>query len=594
MHTSQKTKPRLRNYLRAWHNDHWFWPYLKQNKLRLALIFFVGVLTFICAGALMFTSGYLISKSATHPFNILAVYVPVVLTRAFGIGRPAFKYLERINSHNWVLNVVSKLRVQLYRTLAKDAAFLHEHQQTGKIFGLLADDLDHLENFYLRTIFPTIVAYLVWLLVTIVMGIFTWLGAIAVALILAVVLIVVPILSLRQAASGYAVQKARKAHEYTTVTEHYLGLGDWVITHRQDRFTAAGNDDASVTQQSVAAQERFQRWRNFAIQVIFGLLALGLILGTQRLLGGSQRLANYSAAVVLSLFPLIDCFLPVAQAMAEVPLYSDSLAHLNELSASVAAAAPAPVAQADVPAAIQEIKFDHVTFAYGPDQPKLLDDFSLTVHGREKVAILGPSGEGKTTILQLLLGDLTPQKGQITVNGIPVAQLQQARPALFGYLNQAPFLFNTTIRANIRLGAPDAADDAIWAALQAVGLADVVRSLPAGLDTVVTESGQRFSGGQQQRLALARILLKKTPVLLLDEPTIGLDPITEQALMAMIMQASTDRTLIWVTHHLQGLEQADQAIFLTDGHISMAGRPATLYRDNARFRALYALDVGQL
>lgn len=591
---SSNNKGRLRDYLRAWHDDHWFWPFLKQNKWRLGLIFFVGLLTFICAAALMFTSGYLISKSATHPFNIFAVYVPIVLTRAFGIGRPVFKYLERINSHNWVLNVVSKLRVQLYKTLAKDATFLQEHQQTGKIFGLLADDLDHLENFYLRTIFPTVVAYLVWLLVVIAVGVFTWPGALFVAVVLALILLVVPLFSLRQAGSVYGVQKARKAHEYTAVTEHYLGLGDWVITHRQQGFSAAGADDAQVNQTSVTQQERFQRWRNFVIQVIFGLLGVALIFASQHMLGTSQAQANYAAAVVLSLFPLIDCFLPVAQAMGEVPLYSDSLAHLNELTASVAADTPAPVKQAPTPTAIHEIRFDHVTFAYGPDQPKLLDDFSLTIHGGEKVAILGPSGEGKTTILQLLLGDLTPQQGTITVNGTPVAALQDARPALYGYLNQAPFLFNTTIRDNIRLGSPAATDEEIWAALKAVGLASLIRSLPDQLATPVTESGQRFSGGQQQRLVLARILLKKTPVLLLDEPTIGLDPITEQALMAMIMKASAGRTLIWVTHHLQGLEHADQAIFLTDGRITMAGAPRTLYRDNARFRALYALDVGRL
>ncbi|KRL14097.1 thiol reductant ABC exporter subunit CydC [Schleiferilactobacillus perolens] len=594
MHDSKHKSVRLRDYIHAWHDDHWFWPFLKQNKGLLAIIFLVGLITFVCAAALMFTSGYLISKSATHPYNILAVYVPVVLTRAFGIGRPTFKYLERINSHNWVLGVVSKLRVQLYQTLEKDAAFLQEHQKTGQIFGLLADDLDHLENFYLRSIFPTVVAYLVWLVVTIAVGIFTWTGTILVACVLALVLIVTPLFSLRVAASGYQLQKQHKAHEYTTVTEHYLGLADWVITHRKDAFITAGAKDAAVNQQSVADQERFQRWRNFGIQVLFGVLAIGLIIGSQHFLGTSKQLANYAAAVVLSLFPLIDCFLPVAQAMAEVPLYSDSLAHLNALTASVTQHQPTPVAQQPLTTPIETIRFDHVSFAYGPDQPQLLDDFSLTIHAGEKVAILGPSGEGKTTILQLLLGDLIPQAGTITVNDIPVAALQDERPTLFGYLNQAPFLFNTTIRDNIRLGAPAASDKQIMTVLDDVGLGSLVQQLPDGLGTPVTESGQRFSGGQQQRLALARILLKKTPILLLDEPTIGLDPVTEQALMQMVMQVSRNRTLIWVTHHLQGLETADQAIFLTNGKITMAGKPADLYRDNARFQQLYQLDVGAL
>ena len=164
----------LFSYVRAWHNDHWFWPYLREHRLRLAIVFLLGSLTFVCAAGLMFTSGYLISRSARHPYNVLMVYVPIVLTRAFGLGRPVSNYLERLQSHNWVLHVVSKLRVQLYRTLANDASFLGEHEQTGSVLGVLADDLDHLENFYLRTIFPTIVATIVWVAVTISLGVFSW------------------------------------------------------------------------------------------------------------------------------------------------------------------------------------------------------------------------------------------------------------------------------------------------------------------------------------------------------------------------------------------------------------------------------------
>lgn len=589
-----KSKPKLRDYLRIWDNDHWFWPYLKENKRTLTLIFFLGSMTFICAAALMFTAGYLINRSARMPYNILMVYVPIVLTRAFGIGRPVFKYVEQLKSHDWVLHVISKLRVQLYRTLSKDAAFLNEHERTGSVLSLLADDLDHLENFYLRTIFPTVVAYILWIVVTIVMGVFSWVSSLLLFLMLALVLILIPLVSLSFSTGHFALEKQQQAQEYTKVTESYLGLSDWVITHKDKEFVSIGADEYRSIQESKDQQKTFERWRNFAIQLIFGVIAIGLMVGAGITMTGSKSIADWSASIVLAVFPLVDCFINVAQATAEIPLYSDSLEHLNDLTNRVEARQQEPVTQQKLNGPVDTIDFDHVTFAYGPGQPTLLDDFTLHIKAGQKVALLGPSGEGKTTILQLLLGDLTPQKGSIAINGIPVAALQDERARIFGYLNQQAFLFNSTIAENVRLGAPDATDEDVWAALKAVQLDETVNALPYGIDTSVDEAGQRFSGGQRQRIALARIVLKDTPVILLDEPTIGLDPITERELMSMIFSAAGNRTMLWVTHHLQGLEESDKVIFLDNGKIAMQGAPTELYRTNERFRELYRLDIGEL
>ena len=585
---------RRTNYLSIWYKDHWFWPYLRQNKGLLSLIFFLGTLTFVCAAGLMFTSGFLISRSARHPYNIFAVYVPVVLTRAFGIGRPTFKYLERIKSHDWVLRVVSKLRVQLYRTLSKDAAFLNEHERTGTVLSMLSDDLDHLENFYLRTIFPTVVAYLMWLVVTIAVGVFSWVTSLLLFLLFALILVLVPLVSLAYSDSRYAEEKSRQQDQYTKVTESYMGLGDWVITHRQRQFVDTAADDFQDIARDRHDQKRFERWRNLCIQMIFAVMVVALIIGADLLMTGSTSLADFAAAVVLSVFPLVDCFIVVSQAVAEVPLYTDSLNHLNDLTDRVESRQQVEVDQSGLDGPVRTIDFEHVSFSYGPDDPLLLDDFSLHIEAGQRVALLGPSGEGKTTVLQLLLGDLQPSKGRILINGTPVSALQDQRPELFGYLNQQAFLFNTTIASNVRLGAPEATDDQVRQALKAVQLDQYVESLPEGIDTPVDEAGNRLSGGQRQRLALARIVLKRTPIILLDEPTIGLDPITERDLMEMIFQVSLGRTLFWVTHHLQGLEDADKVIFMEDGHIAMQGSPVDLYRNNPRFRELYRMDVGDI
>ncbi|SUN44090.1 competence factor transporting ATP-binding/permease protein [Streptococcus dysgalactiae] len=143
-------------------HDDWVKSYLKQYRIPLVLALFLGFCTFFSAAALMFNSGFLISKSASLPTNVLLVYIPIVLTRAFGIGRPVFRYLERLTSHNWVLKMTSNLRLKLYEAIEQDAVFMKRDYRLGDVMGLLAEDINHLQNLYLRTIFPTIIAWLLY------------------------------------------------------------------------------------------------------------------------------------------------------------------------------------------------------------------------------------------------------------------------------------------------------------------------------------------------------------------------------------------------------------------------------------------------
>lgn len=163
-----------------------------------------------------------------------------------------------------------------------------------------------------------------------------------------------------------------------------------------------------------------------------------------------------------------------------------------------------------------------------------------------------------------------------------------------GVIQQAPYLFNTTLINNVRLGNEDASPEDVWAVLERVGLKKMVASLPKGLETMVDEAGLRFSGGERHRLALARILLQDTPIVLLDEPTVGLDPVTEQALITTFMEQLQGKTLIWITHHLKGIEQVDKVIFIEDGQLEMEGSPEELAKTSPRYQKLKAIDDGRL
>ena len=222
----------------------------------------------------------------------------------------------------------------------------------------------------------------------------------------------------------------------------------------------------------------------------------------------------------------------------------------------------------------------------------ILRGINLDVNPGEKLAILGRSGAGKSTLASLIRGDRKPASGTVTLNNVPTDEFGDEISNYIGIVHQSPYLFHTTILNNIRLGNEDATEDQVWDVLERVGLAAMIRRLPKGLHTMVDEAGLRFSGGERHRLSLARILLKDAPIILLDEPTVGLDPVTEEKVIETFMEQLQGKTLIWITHHLQGIEMMDQVVFIEDGKISMQGSPAELQKTNEHYRTLKIADEG--
>ena len=182
--------------IEAFGKDTWVKPFMKKYKSALVLALFLGFLTFLSAGGLMFVSGYLITRAASRPENILMIYIPIVFTRGFGISRPVFRYLERLVSHNWVLKMTSKLRLKLYTTLETDGVFFKRHYRMGDILGMLAEDINHIQDLYLRTIFPTVIAWLLYIAIVIALGFYSWWFALVMAFLFFSLVVVLPLWSL--------------------------------------------------------------------------------------------------------------------------------------------------------------------------------------------------------------------------------------------------------------------------------------------------------------------------------------------------------------------------------------------------------------
>lgn len=574
--------------LKALKNDRWVRPFIKQYKKTLILAIFLGILTFICGGGLMFCAGYLISKAATKPENILLIYVPIVLTRAFGIARPAVRYIERLVSHNWVLKMTSKFRQKLYDSLEKDATTFTSKYQLGDVLGLLSDDVSHIQNLYLRTIFPMFVAYGLYAVIVIGLGALSPLMGLWMLLVYGLMIFAIPIWSVLVNGARQSYQKQVQDELYIDLTDNVMGVTDWILSGRSNEFLKLHVNSQKNLLVVNRAMKKFERLRDFLVQMLYLLIIVSLVIwGSIKFGGRSYDYTNWIAAFVLAVFPMVEAFAALPAAAQETNVYKDSLDRLNNLPK----ADNKKIKEINITAPY-EISLIDVRYTYPKTEKEVLRGISLDIKPGEKLAILGRSGAGKSTLASLLRGDYSPTSGQVTLNGIETDQFGDQMAKYFSVINQKPYLFNTTIANNLRLGNEDANEEQLWDVLRRVGLDEMVQNLPKGLDTEVDEAGLRFSGGERHRLALARILLKDTPIVLLDEPTVGLDPVTEQAVIDTFMSQLKTKILIWITHHLKGIDQMDQVVFIENGRINMQGSPQELWENEQRYRELKRADQG--
>lgn len=574
-------------------SDSWVKPYLKQNKKLLVLVILLGVATFVSAAALMFTSGFLISKSATRPENILLVYIPIVLVRAFGIARPVLKYLERLTSHNLVLKVLSSMRVRLYQSLEHQALTLKSHYSAGDILGILSEDVEYLQNLYLRTVFPTVFAVILYIIIIIVLGLFSIPFALLMLLLLFVLTVIFPLTSLLVTRKKHEQMKAARHALYERLTDAVIGINDWKISGRQEDFLASYESHEKTQDEMEKQMDLFKIRRDFLFQVVVACIVITMIFFAGTAVEDGQFSNVWIAAFVLVVFPVLEAFMPLPDAISQLPDYKNSLTRINKLEeAKVNSAHGNPYRSKEL--SNQDglhISFKNVTFSYkDKSSSPTIQNLSMTLKQGEKVALLGKSGAGKSTIAKLILGAYKPESGEVTIKNHNVCILQDDIHHLVAVLQQKPHLFDSTVMNNIRLGNPKATDEEVIEAAKQVQLHDYITSLPEGYNTCMQELGMRFSGGERQRIALARILLQNAPIILLDEPTVGLDAITERALLSTIFTSLQGKTLLFITHHLIGAEKMDRILFLENGHIQLDGTHENLLATSTRYRNLYRLD----
>ncbi|WP_306537172.1 thiol reductant ABC exporter subunit CydC [Geobacter sp.] len=531
------------------------WPWMAAGII-------LGVAVIAANAALMALSGWFIASMAVAgvtavPFNY---FFPSAAIRALAILRTVGRYAERLVTHEAAFRILADLRVWLFRRLEPLAPAGLERYAGGDVAGRLRADVDALESLYLRIVAPLATGAAAIVLAVLFAVRWSVPAALALLSFLLAAGVVLPLIA-RRLAEEPGRRSADLAGELrTAVTEGLQGAEELILLGAAERQAARVD---LLSARLVAEQERLGAIGGLTLA---GGVACGGLGVAAVLLTGSASVAtgliSGPALVMLVLFAAaaFEAAGGMPAALQLVPAAREAVRRIREL-ADAPAPVPDPAELAPLPAGTG-IVFRNVYSAYDPALP-VLEGFSLEVPPGGRVALAGPSGVGKSTVAEILLR-FRDYAGSVTVGGTEIRDL--AADELRGVIAavpQRPHLFNATIRENIMVGNPAAGDDALRHALEDAGLAAWVAGLPLGMETPVGEGGSAVSGGEARRIALARALVKDAPILLLDEPTEGLDAGTEREVVARLAARTAGKTVLVITHRPACLVLADRVVRLS-------------------------------
>ena len=570
--------------------------FLSAFRWLVALAILLGSLMIASNMLLLGMAAYLIAAAALGP--LLAILtIPIYIVRLMSVSRAGSRYAERVVSHNVTFRLLAQLRTWVYRRLEPLApAYLHK-QRSGDMLTRIVADVDELQNVYLRIVSPIIVAIIISLLTFALFSIFSPVLAWDAVAFLIITGCGVPLLSGILTRGLGKRQLAIRGELNAQIVDGIQGVQDLLAYGQADtqlRSVATLEKKLDQIQQRMAVIAGLQQALNDLLMnlALWSLLILAIPLVVAKAIAGVYL--AFLALVILASFEAVQPLAEAFQKLGHSVAAGERLFKVTDTNPQVQEpAAPLPV-PSNTPGRFS-LEFDHVHFAYQSDEGEVVHDISFEVSTGKRIAIVGASGAGKSTLVNLALRFWDVDKGTIRLNGHDIQQyaLGDLR-SLIGVVSQDTYLFNDTMRGNLLLARPEASDSEIEQALEQAQLTAFIQQLPKGLATWVGEQGLRLSGGERQRLAIARALLKDAPLLVLDEATANLDPMTEHTLLDALDMLMQGRTTLVITHRLVRMERMDEILVLDEGSIRERGTHEQLLRSGGLYQQMVQLQEGIL
>lgn len=532
---------------------------------RLTVAVLAGVAAAMATIGLLAGSGYLVSKAAFRP-SLGAIAGLLAGVEVLAFVRAPLRYKERLAAHDAAFRALTHWRVWLYDQLEPRSPAGLGPWRSGDLLSRAVDDVDALQDLYLRGLVPLVVALAASALAVVVVGLVLPAAALVLGLSLLVALVVPPVI-----AALTSPGRRREAVVRGTVGAEVVDL----LQGAPD-LLAFGCEDQFLEQLESADDELARLARRRALAAGLTSALLTLLIGAAVV---GVLVVGIEAVRTHRLSPVMLAVLPLAAiaAFESVPAVTAAASRLGDVVAAgrrllALEGIPIPVVDPDRPEPLPEgcptVALHEARLRYADDLPWALDGVTFELAPGSRTAVIGASGAGKSSLVNVLLAFWPLTEGQASLGGVPLERLAQddTRRAI-ALVDQEARLFAGTIGQNITLGRPAASALDVDEAVRQAQLRSWVDTLPEGLATPVGEQGARVSGGQRQRIALARALVAGGAVLVLDEPTAGLDDTTADHLLADVMAASGTRTVLLVTHHQRETDGFDTVIVLDRGRV---------------------------
>ncbi len=494
-------------------------------------------------------------------------FAPAAGIRGLAILRTGGRYGERLVTHEATFRLLARLRAWFYEHLEPLAPARLQHYRGGDLLSRIRADIDSLDNLYLRVIAPSVAALVSVAAMVAFLTLFSPSVALADGAGLVLAGVALPLLAQRLGRAPGRRSVALRSDLRAAASDNVRGLGELMVCRAEGRqralvtglgtgLVAEGRRLARVGAAGSALSglgAHGTMW--VALVVAIPLVAARALPGPDLAMIALFVLASFEAVAALPLaFQTLGETLAAARRIFEIV---DAAPSVTE--PAIAAAAPASF----------DLRVEGLRMRYAPDAPWALDGVDLVVPQGGSLGIVGPSGSGKTSLLNVLLRFWDYQEGRVEIGGVPLRALSgESARGLCAVVAQQTHLFNTSVRANLMLARPGASETELHAALRDAALLDEILAMPEGLDTIVGETGTRLSGGQARRLALARAFLKDAPLLILDEPTEGLDAASEHLVLQAMATLMRGKTTLLITHHRQALRHVDAVLALSHGRCS--------------------------